>query len=202
MSDLAQHQDQTHLISIDWSAMRTIRVGVFDEHEIFRRGVEACLCEDAMLQVVSQHLDARTELDVAVVSPGAAARHSFNCPLVLCRADSTGAEHDTRSDKVFAALPRSSLTPEQLIAAVHAAAAGLRVGSGSDSARVARSARLTARALEVLRMLAEGAGTREISERLRYSDRTIKSVIHELERALGARSRAQAVAEGIRRGFI
>ena len=37
---------------------------------------------------------------------------------------------------------------------------------------------------------------------LSYSERTIKGVIQEIERELGARSRAHAVAEGIRQGLI
>ncbi|MGH2720451.1 MAG: LuxR C-terminal-related transcriptional regulator, partial [Actinomycetota bacterium] len=62
--------------------------------------------------------------------------------------------------------------------------------------------RLELRELEVLRMLAAGAGTREIAEALCYSERTVKTLIQEVERELGARSRAQAVAEGIRLGII
>jgi DNA-binding CsgD family transcriptional regulator len=54
----------------------------------------------------------------------------------------------------------------------------------------------------VLRLLARGADTQEISRSLRYSERTIKTLIQEIERELGARSRAQAVAEGIRLGLI
>ena len=58
------------------------------------------------------------------------------------------------------------------------------------------------RRMRVLRMLAEGADTQEISHSLSYSERTIKGLIGEIERLLGARSRAQAVAEGIRQGLI
>ena len=61
---------------------------------------------------------------------------------------------------------------------------------------------LDRRRLEVLRLLAEGANTRQIGESLRYSDRTIKTLIQDIERALGAKSRAQAVAEAVRKGLI
>ena len=54
----------------------------------------------------------------------------------------------------------------------------------------------------ILRLLAEGADTLDISRQLRYSERTIKGLIQDIERELGARSRAQAVARGIRRGLI
>ena len=54
----------------------------------------------------------------------------------------------------------------------------------------------------MLRLLAEGADTLQISRELSYSERTIKSLIQDVERELGARSRAQAVARGIREGLI
>jgi DNA-binding NarL/FixJ family response regulator len=54
----------------------------------------------------------------------------------------------------------------------------------------------------VLSLLAEGAGTREIADEIGYSERTIKSVIQQIELELGARNRVEAVALGIRSGII
>jgi DNA-binding CsgD family transcriptional regulator len=62
--------------------------------------------------------------------------------------------------------------------------------------------RLAGRGLEVLALLATGADTKQIAEQLGYSDRTIKSVIRDVQLSLGARNRVQAVAEGIRQGLI
>ena len=62
--------------------------------------------------------------------------------------------------------------------------------------------RLAGRGLEVLGLLASGADTKEIAEQLGYSDRTIKSVIRDVQLSLGAKNRVQAVAEGIRQGLI
>jgi DNA-binding NarL/FixJ family response regulator len=177
-----------------------VRVGVVDEHAIFRRGVVTCLAEDGLRVVVDASSGpVGVALDVAVVSPAALAAERFDCPLVVCTADSRlGGERS--GNQVLGVLPRSTLTVEQLVATVRAAAAGLRVsglreqGSGAE--------RLEMRELEVLRMLAKGAGTREIAESLCYSERTVKTLIQEVERELGARSRAQAVAEGIRLGII
>ena len=100
----------------------------------------------------------------------------------------------------MAVLPRASLTPERLVGAVHAAAAGLRIDEGGPAGP--QGGRLDDRRLAVLRLLADGADTLEISQHLRYSERTIKGLIQDIERELGARSRAQAVAQGIRRGLI
>ncbi|HCP62709.1 MAG TPA: hypothetical protein DIU14_09620, partial [Actinobacteria bacterium] len=66
--------------------MRTIRVAVVDEHEIFRRGVVACLQEDPMVAVVSEGPEgaASEQADVGVVSSTAAVRQVFPWPLVVC----------------------------------------------------------------------------------------------------------------------
>jgi DNA-binding NarL/FixJ family response regulator len=61
---------------------------------------------------------------------------------------------------------------------------------------------LTGRDLDVLRLLADGRSTAVIAEDLAYSESTIKNVIHDLVRQLGARNRAQAVAMAIRAGAI
>ena len=58
------------------------------------------------------------------------------------------------------------------------------------------------RLLEVLRLLAQGSNTRTIARELGYSERTVKTLIHDIEVALGAQTRAQAVAEGLRLGLI
>jgi DNA-binding NarL/FixJ family response regulator len=180
--------------------MERIRVAVIDEHEVFRRGIVACLAEDARFFVVVHraHGPLADQVDVAIASALAATRERFRCPVVVCSAGSSLRRFDARDNTVLGVLPRSSLTPRQLLAAVHAAAAGFRIDVDAHPS----SSRLNDRTVEVLRLLAEGASTQEIAESLRYSERTIKGLIQELEQELGARSRAHAVAEGIRQGYI
>lgn len=183
--------------------MEQIRVGVVDENEIFRRGLTSCLREDPLLSIVADLPTGpvNVQLDVAVVSTRAVKEERFGCPVVVCSAAPSTGGHVVTGNNLMALLPRSTLTPAQLIATVRAVAAGLRVDvnvvSKSDEDRG-----LDRRRLEVLRLLAEGANTRQIGESLRYSDRTIKTLIQDIERALGAKSRAQAVAEAVRKGLI
>ena len=167
-----------------------IRVGIVDENEMFALGLRAALAGQPQIE-----LSAEGPVDVAVVSPAAAGERTFVCPLVVC-GDSPA--RLAEGNQVLAVLPRSTLTPEQLLASIHAAAAGLRVSPPA----VSMSSRLDGRRLDVLRLLASGADTREIAQHLGYSDRTIKSVIREIQLALGTRNRAQAVAEGVRQGLI
>ena len=61
---------------------------------------------------------------------------------------------------------------------------------------------LTARELEVLAMLAEGLGNREIAGRLGVSDHTIKFHISSILDKLGASTRTEAVTIGLRTGLI
>ncbi len=74
----------------------------------------------------------------------------------------------------------------------------------SDGLRVYRSVpkEWSQRDLSVLRLLADGRSTAGIAEDLAYSESTIKNVIHDLVRQLGARNRAHAVAKAIRSGLI
>jgi len=180
----------------------TIRVAVVDGNAIFRRGVVASLADDPLLRVVTE-LPAgplATEADVVVTSPDAALAEVFPAPLVVCTPSPGAFLGGGRSgNRVLAVLPRSTVTPDQLTGAVRAAAAGLEVKAATQ-ATPGRS--FDHRSVGVLRLLAEGAGTREISQQTGFSERTIKQVIYEIEQWLGARSRAHAVAEGIRRGLI
>jgi DNA-binding NarL/FixJ family response regulator len=54
----------------------------------------------------------------------------------------------------------------------------------------------------VLRLLAEGHDTRRIAMDLRYSERTVKNVVHDVLTKLNCRTRAQAVGVATRTGVI
>ena len=61
---------------------------------------------------------------------------------------------------------------------------------------------LTRRETRVLALVAEGLTTREIGEQLRYSERTVKTMLLDIVVKLGARSRSQAIARAIRQGML
>jgi len=178
--------------------MHPIDVAVFDEHEIFRRGAVACLAADALLNVVADApKPSPLPADVAVISMSIATTEPPDCPLVVCGGWSIVNPTLARGDNVFAVLARNTVSPDQLVSAVRAAAVGLQVQPLPHAPGV-----LDRRSLEVLQLLAEGAATREISKRLGYSERTIKAIIREIHVGLGARTRAQAVATALRERLI
>jgi len=55
---------------------------------------------------------------------------------------------------------------------------------------------------DVLTLLADGCSTREIAQRLSYSERTIKNILQDFNARLQLRNRTQAVAYAVRRGWI
>jgi DNA-binding NarL/FixJ family response regulator len=62
--------------------------------------------------------------------------------------------------------------------------------------------RLTARELEVVGLISEGLFNKEIAQRLRVSEETVKVHVRHLLPKLSARSRAHAVAVAFRQGLI
>lgn len=182
--------------------MEDIRVGIVEEDEIVRYGLVACLAEDGRLEVSAANTDAldREEFDIAIVSSEAARRHRFSCPIVVCSNNARGPRSVAAGNDIVGVLYRGSLTVAQLRATVHAAAAGLRVNA-HDSPEPSADA-LDPRALRLLELIADGHSTREIAGEMSYSERTIKKLITGLENHMNARSRAQVVAEAIRRGLI
>jgi DNA-binding NarL/FixJ family response regulator len=115
---------------------------------------------------------------------------------------------------VRAILPRES-SSEEIEAAIHSAHLGLVLLEPELAADVAAHIRaengdplpqplgeLTPREVEVLRMLAEGLGNKQIADRLGISDHTVKFHISSILGKLGAASRTEAVTLGIRMGQI
>ncbi|MDJ0382045.1 response regulator transcription factor [Streptomyces sp. G-G2] len=61
---------------------------------------------------------------------------------------------------------------------------------------------LAPRETDVLRLVAEGLDTRQIADKLAYSERTVKNVLHGLMTRLRLNNRAHAVAYAMREGYI
>lgn len=187
----------------DNSHRRFIRVAVVDENDIFRRGILACLEGDNTIQVVFEAPTGPVPalVDVAIASDRAAADIVYEGPTLICSDTGRAGGRGWPYGNIVAVIPRSRLTEDQLGAAVRAAASGLRVDVGDDE-MAAPSVGMPERYLEILRLLATGHGTREISDSVGCSERTVKYAIREAERQLEARSRAHVVAEAIRQGII
>jgi len=117
---------------------------------------------------------------------------------------------------VRAILP-NDISPDQIASALQAAASGLLVlhptqvpsnvtrnGFASPPAQPfdELAEALTPRESEVLQMLATGLGNKEIAAKLAISEHTVKFHVASILGKLGAASRTEAVALGIRRGLV
>lgn len=187
--------------------MGLLKVGVAEEDEVFRRGLIAILLDEDWDSIVlatdgvanGEVADSAANVDVAVVCAKVLGRMRLPCPIV-CLDPQLGAENCHSSANVMAILPHDHLSADELVVSVRAAVAGLQVESPGLSRQ--GDAVLDARRIRVLRLLAEGAETRAIARRLQLSERTVKTLLREIQLSLGATTRAQAVAEGFRQGLI
>jgi DNA-binding NarL/FixJ family response regulator len=119
---------------------------------------------------------------------------------------------------VAALIRRAEATPDRLVAVIRSAAAGEaavppdllcrllnQVGQLQRQVLAPRGlsfAVLADREVEVLRLVADGLDTAEIATRLSYSQRTIKTVLHDVTTRLQLRNRSHAVAYALREGLI
>ena len=133
--------------------------------------------------------------------------------IVLVDQPPPGWSSDALRAGVRAILP-SEIAPDQLKAALEAVSAGLVVIHPAEANTLlpvaAASPRamgdfvepLTRREREVLQMLAAGLGNKEIATRLAISDHTVKFHVASILGKLGASTRTEAVAIGIRLGLV
>ena len=117
--------------------------------------------------------------------------------------------------RAWAYIPREA-GPDQLLAAIHAVAAGLvaidaglashlLAGGAAGASGVAGAAKgedLTGREQEVLALVALGLPNKTIARRLGISEHTVKFHVAAVLAKLGAASRTEAVRLGARRGLV
>ena len=137
--------------------------------------------------------------------------------LVSGRVDDAGLLSAVESG-ICGLLRRSEATRDKLLSAVKSAAAGSgqlapdllgrlleQMGHLHKTALIPRGltlSGLTQREVGVLKLVADGCATSEIAATLAYSERTVKSVLHDITTRLNLRNRSHAVAYAVRQGII
>jgi DNA-binding NarL/FixJ family response regulator len=167
---------------------------------------------DAQAEVLL--VDAAGEPPEAIIESLADSDLAAEIPIVvLAEATSPTTSSQALHAGIRALLP-SEISTDQLAAALQAAAAGLVVlhpaeipaafpASAPASQPLAELPEpLTRREREVLQMLAAGLANKEIAARLNISDHTAKFHVAAILGKLGAATRTEAVALGIRRGLV
>jgi DNA-binding NarL/FixJ family response regulator len=206
-----------------------VKLFAVDEHEIFCRGIVACLAvlpdvtSVGRAGSVAEALD-QIDLhaaDVAIVDAGM--RDGLSLMRRLSRESGpalVACLERGDEDLLLAAidagatgfLERVTLTPDRLAASVRAAARGAGVMAPellntlcrgvADRGSQHDSPALSERERLVLRLVADGHQTREVAAELCYSERTIKNVLHDVVIKMNVRTRSQAVAQAVRQGMI
>lgn len=201
-----------------------IRLLIAAPSAVVRTGLEALAASSPELQVVgslpdlsgADGLDPDVVLAALLVDEIPPSNSAGLPPLVLLTHDSQPVwTLEALRLGVRALLPRD-VSPAEILAAVEAAANGLAVldpqhldallssaapPAAQAEAEVGASA-LTARELEVLRMMAEGAANKIIAWKLGISEHTVKFHVASILARLGASSRTEAVTIGSRKGFV
>ncbi len=135
---------------------------------------------------------------------------------IVLLVDESSAERDMEALRsgVRAIVPRSS-SPGAIVAAVEAVGGGFAVVPYEELESLLRETAmprratapalveaLTAREIQVLGMMVEGWGNKEISTRLVISEHTVKFHVASIMGKLNATSRTEAVTLGIRHGLV
>ena len=201
-----------------------IRLLLADDHHVVRRGLAALLGTEPDLHVIAEAADGHEALarwretrpDLTLLDLRMPGMDGIQATLAI-RAEApdtrivilTTYDHDEGIFDAVRAGARAYLLkdvqPEALFDCVRRVHAGETCLTPSVSARLASrlaAPELTRRELEVLRLVAEGAGNKEIAARLFVSEVTIKTHVGSVFDKLGAASRSEAVAIAAKRGLV
>jgi DNA-binding NarL/FixJ family response regulator len=204
-----------------------VRVILVDDHPVVRAGLAALLGGKDGLEVVAEAGDADEAVaktrayrpDVVLMDlnlgegPGGVAttarlRALDEPPAVLVLTT-----YDTEAD-IIRALEAGAggyllkdAPPDELFAGIRAVARGETVLAPSVAATLVRRAAapgpvVTEREVEVLELLADGLGNKELARELLVSEATVKSHLSHIYAKLGVDTRAGAVAAAIERRII
>lgn len=193
-----------------------IRVLIVAPSAVMRSGLETLVSSSPGLELAGSYPDleevGQASWPVLVLST--IPPNEVQPPTVLLSSDAQPAwTPDLLRMGVRAILSRDAGASE-ILAAIEAAAGGFAaidpkeleslLGTAAPVAAPAstESAVLTARELEVLRMLAEGAANKNIAWKLGISEHTVKFHVAAILSKLGASTRTEAVTIGIRKGLI
>jgi DNA-binding NarL/FixJ family response regulator len=93
-------------------------------------------------------------------------------------------------------------SPEELISAVQAAASGTVTLDPALTDGLLHKPLLSEREREILALIAAGRSNKEVAKALYLTENTVKTHLANLFQKLGVHDRAEAVAEGLKRGLL
>ncbi|GAB2477849.1 response regulator transcription factor [Promicromonospora xylanilytica] len=211
----------------DVSAEHPIRLLIADDHPVVRNGLRGAFADDPGITVVGEVADGRQAVSRAVRGDVDVVLMDLRMPVmdgVEATAELRRRVPDVRVLVLTTFDGETDVLPavaagatgyllkdagtDELAAAVRAARRGEAVlapaaaGHLMSQARRPAPALLTARELEVLALVADGASNREAARRLFISEASVKTHLLHVYGKLDVRDRAAAVGEAYRRGLL
>jgi DNA-binding NarL/FixJ family response regulator len=206
------------------SEQSTIRILAVDDHAILRSGIRALVGADSDMQLVAEACNGReaveqfrahrpdvTLMDLQMpemngIEAIISIRSEFPEARIIVLTTYSGDVQVVRALKAGARayLLKGNVNKELLatIRAVHAGQKRIPAEVASSLAEHTGEDELTAREIEVLRLIAGGNANKEIAARLGLAEDTVKRHVTNILSKLGANDRTHAVTIGLKRGVI
>ena len=203
---------------------KVTRILLVDDHPVFRMGMAALVANEKDMQVVGEASNGReaieqfqalrpdvTLLDLQMPEMDGmdaliAIRNSHSSARIIVLTTYGGDVLARRALEAGAqGYVLKGMIRKELLAAIRAVHGGQRKVSSDVAELLAAHLgddQLSARELDVLRLMAEGNSNRRIGEALSISEATAKSHVQRILSKLQARDRSHAVALGLTRGII
>lgn len=201
-----------------------IRVLAVDDHQLIRVGIAALLLPESDIKLVGEASNGReaisryrechpdiTLMDLQMpemngIDAIIAIRSEFPDARIIVLTTYAGDVQAQRALKAGAqGYLLKNLLHKQLLQTIRAVHAGRKAMADMVAAQVAEHTGeegLTAKEIEVLRLIAAGNANKEIAAKLSLAEETVKSRVKNILEKLGAKDRTHAVTIGLRRGII
>jgi len=208
-------------MSIDPAPIRILAV---DDHPIIRVGIATLVAPESDMKLVGEASNGREGIakfrecrpdvtlmdlqmpDMNGIDAIMAIRAEFHEARFIVLTTYTGDVQVFRALKAGAqAYVMKNLVHKELLQTIRAVHAGRKTMSPEVAAQVAAyvgDEALTAREIDVLRLIAAGTANKEIAAQLSITEETVKSRVKNILLKLGANDRTHAVTIGLKRGII
>ena len=208
-------------MSIDPAPIRILAV---DDHLLIRVGIATLVGPEADMKLVGEASNGREAIakfrecrpdvtlmdlqmpDMNGIDAMIAIRDEFPEARFIVLTTYTGDVQVFRALKAGArAYVMKNLVHKELLQTIRAVHAGRKTMSPEVAAQVAAHAgeeALTAREIDVLRLVAAGCANKEIAAQLSITEETVKSRVKNILLKLGANDRTHAATIGLKRGII
>ena len=201
-----------------------IRILAVDDHPLIRTGIATLVGPESDMKLVGESSNGREAIakfreclpdvtlmdlqmpDMNGIDATIAIRHEFPAAKIIVLTTYAGDVQVIRALQAGAqAYVLKNQVHKELLHTIRDVYAGRKTMSPEVAAQVAGHSgddALTAREIEVLRLIAAGNANKEIAALLSVTEETIKSRVKNILAKLGANDRTHAVTIGVKRGVI